>query len=368
GVSSYKITDHVGEVVAEGGGFASVDHQLIGIDGASNPILNNGAISRIDSLPIAFCSHLTYSPNLELLNLGVTSITQAEIELLENGHLLQLIQWTGNIQPGAIDNISVPPTFFSTGKNILFRIKSINGAADTFEYQNEREANLERHLSEDHTITLEMQLDYWAYEVYWQLTNSAGEVVYSGGNTKVGPDGGGSVETQPDDPGAYDHEELVVVNMDLPDTSNDCYDFLLVDGNGDGIIFGGYVRFSETHNGKEVVYEDYSGIEFVTTTIPLEVNPIKTFTETLADVDDIFLYPNPVQSEIQVQFETKRSLPVTLSVINMLGENVLQLPEKTYVPGISNISLDMRVLPCGIYYVQLVSGNQRMTLKLAVIR
>ncbi|MFZ1679136.1 MAG: T9SS type A sorting domain-containing protein, partial [Saprospiraceae bacterium] len=182
------------------------------------------------------------------------------------------------------------------------------------------------------------------------------------------PDGGGSVETQPDDPGAYDHEELVVVNMDLPDTSNDCYDFLLVDGNGDGIIFGGYVRFSETHNGKEVVYEDYSGIEFVTTTIPLEVNPIKTFTETLADVDDIFLYPNPVQSEIQVQFETKRSLPVTLSVINMLGENVLQLPEKTYVPGISNISLDMRVLPCGIYYVQLVSGNQRMTLKLAVIR
>jgi hypothetical protein len=100
----------------------------------------------------------------------------------------------------------------------------------------------------------------------------------------------------------------------------------------------------------------------------LDVSPTISSTETLLDFEDIVWYPNPARSEIQIVFETKRVLPVTLSFLNILGENCILLPETTYLPGTGHIVLDVSGLAAGIYYVHLQSGNRHMTKKLMVMR
>src|SRR5687768_8656172 len=96
------------------------------------------------------------------------------------------------------------------------------------------------------------------------LSASNGEVLYSGGNTLVGPNGGGSMQANPWDPGAYNAYELVQLDLVLPDSTNDCYEFLLVDAYGDGITTNGHVRITERQSGKEVALRDFSEIVFTT--------------------------------------------------------------------------------------------------------
>jgi thiol-disulfide isomerase/thioredoxin len=368
GLRQYKITDPIGDIVAYGVDFTHHEHTLIGIDNATNPVVDNGAISRINGFPGEFCSHFEYPLTLDLLNLGTDYITQAEIELSENGHVLDAIEWTGNLPPGEVAVISAPAMNFEAGKHIRFQILSINGVPDTFSYQNVWEKDLARNVSNDHAISIDMQLDHWAHEIYWQLTNSNGDVIHSGGNELVGPDGGGSTETQPGDPGAYGPDQYLHLELNLPDTAGDCYELLLVDGYGDGLYFGGFIRIKERPSGRVVCYKDYSYIEFETATTLLDVDVTGTSTEVLSYVDALMVYPNPAQSEIQVQFEMTRAIPLTLSIVNLLGEIVLQFPEATYSIGAETITLDVSAMAPGVYFLNLVSGNQQVTKKLTVMR
>jgi hypothetical protein len=114
-----------------------------------------------------------------LLNLGEADITNAEIEILENNQQLSDVQWMGNIVPGGQTNIAFPALSFETGKDIVVRIVSVNGSTDDYTYQNEWAINLSRQLSNDNVIVMNLKLDPWAYENYWQLTNFNGDVVYS---------------------------------------------------------------------------------------------------------------------------------------------------------------------------------------------
>lgn len=366
GVEYYKITDPNGISIAEGGNFKFSKHDLIGIDNAVNSIFNNGAISHIQGLPAEFCSHDGYDLSIELLNIGANAITAAEMELLEDGHLIKVIDWSGNLAPGKTATLSVPPVNFETGTNILFRIKSINGVADDFAYRNEWKTTLKRNISTDPVIILEMKLDHWAYEVYWQLSNSDGEVFYTGGNINVGPNGGGLNIAKPGDPGAYNGDELVIEELTLPGDVADCYELLVVDDFGDGFFSTGYIRFKESKTGKEVALHDYYYLPFETTTVVLEVNPKVTSIEVPAADWNFEIFPNPAQSTLQITFESNDIHSISISILNLMGEECI--PVSKFDDVIGGISLDVHDLAQGIYLVRLENENRYITRKFAVLR
>ena len=366
GVDYYKITGPTGEVLAQAGSVPFYKHELFNIQQASHPISNNGAISKVHGLPAAFCSQQAYSFSIDLQNLGEANITQAEIEILENNQLVSHVPWTGDIPPGEEANIAFPALTFETGKNLVIRIVSVNGATDAYAYQNERTIDLPQNISNDDAILMELKLDPWAYENYWQLSNYSGDVLYAGGNTKVGPNGGGLKNASSGDPGAYALGALVEVELQLPDI-HDCYSFLLVDSYGNGLYTGSYVRFSEKETGKQIYNKTYNYyIPFDEEEVLIEVDPTTVSIQPLSALKDLLVYPNPVDGSLHVGFEAKHTMPIAVSLINSLGETMLTFPDIIFSPGVVDYTIDLPDLSAGVYVLHLVSGNEVWTRKVVV--
>ncbi len=367
GVDYYKITGPTGEVLAQAGSVPFYKHELFNIQQASHPIPNNAAINKVHGLPEAFCSQQTYSFSIDLLNLGEANITQAEMEILENNQLVSHVPWSGDILPGEQANIAFPALMFDTGKDILIRIVSVNGSTDAYAYQNEWTIDLPQQISKDDAILMELKLDPWAYENYWQLTNSSGDVLYAGGNTKVGPNGGGLKNASQNDPGAYGLGALVEVELQLPDI-HDCYSFLLVDSYGNGLYTGGYVRFSEKETGRQIYNKTFNYyIPFDEEEVLIEVDPTTVAIQPIATLEDILLYPNPVDGALHVRFESNHTLPITISVFNSMGETILTLPDIILSSGAVDYTIDLPDLSAGMYALHMVSGNESWTRKIVVI-
>lgn len=366
GLDYFTITGPSGEVLAHDGYVSFYARELFNIQQANHPIANNGAINKVYGLPAAFCSQQAYSFSIDLLNLGEANITQAEIEILENNQLVASVPWSGDIHPGEQANIAFPALTFDTGKDIVIRIVSVNGSTDAYAYQNELTIDLPQHLSNDDVISMKIKLDPWGYENYWQLTNSAGDVVYSGGNTKVGPDGGGLKNALSTDPGAYAPGTLVKVDFQLPDL-HDCYSFLLVDSYGNGLYSGSYVTFTEKATGKLIYNNDFTYYTpFDEEEVLIEVDPATVSIQPISALEELTVYPKPVDGALHVRFEAKSTMPLALSVINSMGETVFIIPEVIFSAGAVNYTIDLPDVSAGVYALQVVSGNEFWTRKVVV--
>lgn len=81
---------------------------------------------------------------------------------------------------------------------------------------------------------------------------------------------------------------------------------------------------------------------------------------TLADITNFaygenasfFLYPNPTSSVLTVSFGIKESMPVTLSIVNVLGEDVFR---ESWIAsnGMNQKSFNVKDLAKGVYFVEL---------------
>jgi archaellum component FlaF (FlaF/FlaG flagellin family) len=358
GVDYYKIKGPTGEVIAQAPYVQSSKHVLFNIIQANHPIVNNGAINKVYGLPAYFCSPQEYSISIDLLNLGEDNITQAEIEILENNQLVSNVSWSGDITPGEQANIAFPALMFDTGKDIVIRIDSVNGSTDVYAYQNEWTIDLPRNISKEDTILMEFMVDPWAYENYWQLTNSSGDVLYSGGNTKVGPNGGGLMNASSNDPGAYMYGTLVQVEFQLPEI-HDCYSFLLVDSYGNGLYTGAYVSFSEKKTGKLIYRKDYNYIPFFDEEeVVIEVDPKTVSVQPVSTIEEVLVYPNPNNGQFEI---SSRENIIKVELFTTFGQQVFSTLEFE-----SNQLTDISSQPSGIYFLKLIAKDGREMVKKVV--
>ena len=79
-------------------------------------------------------------------------------------------------------------------------------------------------------------------------------------------------------------------------------------------------------------------------------------------------YPNPVRSNTTIQFETPEARQVTISLFNLLGQEVRQLADGLYSPGTHSLTIQTADLPSGVYVYQLVSEDIRLSRTMTVVR
>jgi hypothetical protein len=66
-------------------------------------------------------------------------------------------------------------------------------------------------------------------------------------------------------------------------------------------------------------------------------------------VNELLLYPNPVQSSLTMKFELSNPSEVRVSLYDAIGKLMLILPEKTYEKGFQEIEIGINHIPSGIY-------------------
>ena len=154
------------------------------------------------------------------------------------------------------------------------------------------------------------------------------------------------VTVTPEDFIAYDIELLKAprnVDGSLPDT-----DFLKL-ASGSDLIEAGYdVGFSYSGSAPDLGYSEFS-------TLSTKKND---FYNTISS------FPNPFSNQTNVVFNLKRNTDIEVSIYNLMGVRVLQIPTKTYYSGENRLKIERNELASGNYLLILKGSNNQKLIKI----
>ena len=273
----------------------------------------------------------------ELVNIGTNSFTSIKY-ITEVGGTSQENEWTGELVSGDKTKISfdmeVP---FGTNAGTL-NIFEINGEAYEYSAAFESQCDEWTELDEEGDVTsLKLYLiqDQWGEQITWDIINSAGETVASGGPY---PHLVGSGATQ------INTENIT----DLP--TNECYLFRIFDSNNNGIC-------CNYGNGYYYI-KDAQGVKFIESDGNYGAGETHQFSiHKYGDVvgetasSNINIYPNPANSKIYVDGENIDFV----EVYNSLGQKV------TKVEGSESTSVEMTAFENGVYVVRVITNDGNVT-------
>ncbi|MFA7132230.1 MAG: T9SS type A sorting domain-containing protein, partial [Bacteroidales bacterium] len=284
---------------------------------------------------------------LKVRNIGQDTIKSMVIDTRVFG-ISNITNWQGEIatfQNVEIPNLPVLELQNGIVNDVDVLIRSINGVpTDLREIRTFTKASPGRD-----GLTLHLTLDNYGTETTWNIKNSSGTIVKSGGPY---------TDAQTD--------RLKVI--DLTVSESDCYTFTINDQFGDGINsgygVGGYfivdgqgdtLVVSDGKFGagevKKIGYGDYIGLE-----------------EVSQNHVSMTIYPNPAKDNATIDITVSQNSVATIKVVDLMGRNVIDLGTKSMKAGQNTIELNTSNLNNGMYFVKVASENGVVTKKITINR
>jgi hypothetical protein len=295
------------------------------------PFSNDAAIKDVDELLDQCAGFL--SPRIKIQNTGNNPLTSLEIEYSVNGGDAQTYSWTGNLTSLQIETIVLPEIIYDIQSNNTL---SINLPNDDDNTNNEAILSFgQAENFETNNVQLTIVFDNYPQETTWNIKNSSGVTIYSGGPYPASQAG-------------------QTLQQTLNFNSDDCYTFSIFDSYGDGICcgFGQGSYKLEDQDGAIIVQGgnfDSSEVTNFSASVNLGIGDYS--------LSQILLYPNPSTGIINVQ--TKNTLDI--SIFDITGKQVFNASD------ISNENqLDLSGLSAGLYLVKMNDGTNQSTQKLII--
>lgn len=314
----------------------------------------------IDGVPDALCDFSEVNPVFVLKNNGVTTLTSCTITYSINGGADQTINWTGTLAEDQTENVPLSSFVPVLGTNTVdVEVSDPNGQVDENLFNNTTSFDSELVVGEQ-LMNLTLKTDNYGYETYWEVRGPNNQVVASGGNTSVGPNGGGNQTAGSNDPGAYGAN--VTINETIQLDGEGCYTFLIVDDFGDGIccsFLTGSGNYSLTDgNGATLASGGQFGTEEETT-----FGMVGGLGVNEANSREFQLYPNPSNGSVTISTENGVSIS-SVSVTDLSGRTVFMLNQAFN----QRTTLDLNQLTDGIYLVNVIGENGIVSKKLSLFR
>ena len=76
--------------------------------------------------------------------------------------------------------------------------------------------------------------------------------------------------------------------------------------------------------------------------------------------------PNPASNNTSFDIELKEKMIVSVKLLDLLGQTVMELPATEYQSGSSKISLEIDNLSPGLYFLSTQAGQETLSRKLIV--
>ncbi|WP_298517190.1 S8 family serine peptidase [uncultured Kordia sp.] len=194
-------------------------------------------------------------------------------------------------------------------------------------------------------VSLSITFDNYPEETSWQITNSGGTVVASGGTYASQADGS-------------------TLNIDVGCLDDGCYDFTINDTYGDGICCSfGNGSFTLTNSDSGATLASGGSFASSDTTNFCLTAPGTTATSNYVTTtsDDRFgssfevrIYPNPVKGGTLNVITTQDDASYTIT--NMVGQQVAK-------GNVNSGTINVQKLQAGVYMIQINAGSQTVTKK-----
>ncbi len=269
--------------------------------------------------PVTLCNN-NFEPGIEVVNLGSADLTSLDLVYQIDNEPAQTYSWNGNIPYSESSVISLPEVNLSVINSSSFTVylENPNGQADEYPYNNTSSSVIMEAADVNSPMTVIIKLDAYPEQTSWEVLNSSGSVLYSGGNYS--------------EPNVFITEAL-----DLGDI--DCYTFKIYDSNGDGLSGTGLYKlmYGTTifQTGKSFGFQDE--VQFGVGLVGLETN---NATNT------VNVFPNPTTDIINIQADSRIN---QLFIFNHMGQQVYKTNTTDH-----NLKMDVSDFESGIYFIKIL--------------
>jgi hypothetical protein len=297
-----------------------VDVSLVGID---------------NQVPHPSCK-TEIAPEVRIRNLGADTLQAATFTYSVNGGAPSTFNWTGSLGYTDYATVTLPAINFIPQPSNTLNV-SVSAAADSAMGNNAHLVTWQKADSFDYgTFMVRIKPDIWGSEITWDVKNSAGTVIASGG--------------------PYYDGNRVQINVPVPCGPLDCFSFGIYDEYGDGIAnsapMGWYLV--EAPNGDTIYYggnyaeADY--VDFATTLVISRTEGIEgSFTVS----------PNPSEGQFELRFMEAVTGEAMVRVMAMDGKEVFRSESLAQWT-----TIDLRGQAAGIYLLEVVTEQGRAVQKL----
>ncbi|MFU8844094.1 MAG: T9SS type A sorting domain-containing protein [Bacteroidales bacterium] len=278
-------------------------------------------------------------PVVKIRNNGSAGISTMDIVYSMNGGEPLTYQWTGNLAflesvwvelPGSVFNILDVNTLEVIALNP-------NGTTDEYPQNNTRVHMIDQSLLVTSPVSLALKLDNNPQETTWELKNSQGTVLYSGGPyTQAGG--------------------FVIEQFQLGQT--DCYRFFIYDSGGDGLVGSGVYKLA--YQGSNIFAEGSSfgskdEVQFSIAYTGID-EPIAHHGVTVS--------PNPSAGFTTVGFALTEPQTVSFMLLNIQGKKIIEKNVGVFNAGDSAFRIDLTGYEPGIYLLKVELGGKQSFHKL----
>ncbi len=322
--------------------------------------------------PESFSCSESFAPEVSVRNYGSDMLGSIEFDYsITNGYgfvYSNSYTWNGTLGSGEQTSINLPVINFSPAGNNTLVVNAVgakdvsgNTVTDSDSLNNSGTSSWE-YDRDAGNYTFSLTTDDYGFETYWQVTNSTGAVVDSGGNLNVGANGGGQRTAGAGDPGAYGNNTTITETIAL--SGDECFQLLILDDYGDGICcdFGQGSYALVDPNGNQVI----AGSEFqIVETVDWFVGtPAVAVDDLLEDdllEDEAAIYPNPNNGHFLIKTPKKMLKDAKVTIHAMNGQMVFQAP-------IDKIETSVRLnnLSAGTYVTKITGAGKVVIKKLNI--
>ena len=305
--------------------------------------LNNASCVQAMNIPLTNCTG-ELTPEAVIKNNGGNILSSVDINYRVNNGTINTYNWSGSLLLNQSETVELPTISFPLNdeNNLQIYTTNPNGQPDedpTFDTTNTSFAQAELAIP---NIYLFLKLDNHPEETTWELKNSSGTVLDSGGPYAQ--------------PQAFIKDTLEI-------SSNDCYTFTLFDDGGDGLSDGGYYALRD--HTFSLIYEDDD--------FSLDKESVQFSIEQLGinprhNKDNLTMLINPYSGSPQVIFDIEKPSNIELSIYNLLGDEVFHQSDQALKAGHHVIEINSVNFSSGVYLIRLKKDRELISIKRALYK
>jgi lysyl endopeptidase len=315
------------------------------IDGISAGVPQNELDGALGS-PVGVSGNIcggTINPGFNLVNLGASTMTSANITYNFNGGASEAINWTGSLATFESEFIALPETTFPTGTHTFTAaIAQVNGNVDDNTTNNTINSTFNT-VVDGADVIMNIQMDCYASEVSWVLKNSAGVTVFSSSPYQDN----------------FFSPQLIAYEWCL---AEDCYELTINDSFGDGIAGGGWCAttgfVNVNENGAVLTQLPQSQANFGSS-VALNFCTAGAGSVNLDELllEQIGIYPNPTTDVVTVHIPFASE--TQLEILSVNGTTIYSRTSSE-----EKITLDLSGLAAGMYTAKIITSKGAVVKKI----
>ena len=301
---------------------------------------NNASSQAINMVPVINTSG-EVAPRVTVANEGADALTSVDINYMVNEESLNTFSWTGSLAYGETAQVDLPAVAFGLAaeNELVVYTTDPNGSTDEDNSNDTIVTNFNSSTEIVDVIHMYLKLDDNPQETTWEVLDSNGDVVYSGGPYS---------------------EPLEYIQETFNLSKGGFFTYIIYDEAGDGLADPG---FYQLRKGDYSMY--YENQNFVGSEELVQFAVVQTSVTPIDETEGFAVYPNPFEDYTYVTFNMEESVNVDLTVYNIIGEVVYSASHNNLSVGSQKLEINTQDFTPGVYFVNIVIGDKVYTKKIS---